>query len=79
VEGGVPGLGPPELREGNCPRVFAQSKLAFETIHDEAWLAVIVISAVNFGFWQKLQLVSCILPLTLQEQKVNQSLTQASA
>jgi len=55
------------------------SDVAFETIHDQAWLAVIVISAVNFGFWQKLQLVSCILPLTLQEQKVNQSLTQASA
>ena len=72
-------MGPPELKEGNCPRVFALSKLAFETIHDQAWLAVIVISAVNFGVWQKLQLVSCILPLTLQEQKVNQSLTQDSA
>jgi carboxypeptidase family protein len=47
------------------------------TIHDQAWLAEIIVSAVHFGVWQKLQLVSCILPLTLQEQKIKQSLTQA--
>jgi hypothetical protein len=48
-------------------------------IHEKAWFAAIIISAVHFGVWQKLQLASCILPLTLQEQKVKQSLTKASA